>query len=346
MITVAQIGCGYWGPNLLRNYSALDGCRVKWVAESSESRREFVQSKYPETQTTADVETLLGDDEVDAVIIATPARTHFELARAAMQAGKHVFVEKPLALNVRDADELIEMSQARGLTLMVGHTFLYNPAVRVLKDLIDSGELGEVFYFCSQRLNLGQLRDDVNAWWNLAPHDVSMLLYLMDGRMPVRFSGVGQDFLQEGIEDVVFATMEWREKVSAMVHVSWLDPNKVRKLTVVGSQKMAVYDDVADSKIAVYDRGFDKVPRIGERMDFDGPLHSLKMRSGDIMMPSIPSEEPLAVEARHFIDCVGNGTEPLTGGKHARAVLEVVEKTNLAMRSRQGEARFSEKESK
>src|SRR5438477_3589222 len=232
-ITLAQIGCGYWGPNLLRNFSANSNCRVKYVVDVSADRRAYVENNFPRTKAVPEVETVLNDSEVDAVIIATPAASHYELAKSSLEHGKHIFVEKPLANSTARADELIALAAARERILMAGHTFLYNAAVRYAKKLLDDGELGQVYYIYSQRLNLGQVRTDVNAWWNLAPHDVSILLYLMKNELPVSVSAVGVSYIQSGIEDVVFATLKWSSGVSAHIHVSWLDPGKVRKMTLV-----------------------------------------------------------------------------------------------------------------
>lgn len=332
MTIVAQLGCGYWGPNLLRNFSAQPGCLVKWVAEQSEARRAFVEANFPKTRTTPDWEAAVGDPEVEAVVVATPASTHYDLVKAALEAGKHVFVEKPLATRAAEADQLAALAAAMNRTLMVGHTFLYNSAVRYMKALLDDGQLGPLYYIYSQRLNLGQVRADVNAWWNLAPHDVSILLYLMNGELPVSVSAHGVDYIQPGVEDVVFAVLTWANRVTAHIHVSWLDPGKVRRVTLVGSRKMVIYDDVRDDKIAILDKGIDRVPKVGERMDYDN-LHAYTVhhRSGDILIPRLDSQEPLKVETGHFLDCVRTGKTPLTGPKHARDVVAILEATQKAL---------------
>ena len=331
-LTLAQLGCGYWGPNLLRNFSAQPNCHVKWLADQVAERRSYVAANFPKTQTSADWEQVIVDPAVEAVVIATPASTHFTLAKAALQAGKHVFVEKPLAMNVGEADELVTLAAAHQRTLMVGHTFLYNGAVRYMKQLLDAGELGQPYYIYSHRLNLGQVRSDVNAWWNLAPHDVSILLYLMNGELPVSISAHGIAYIQPGVEDVVFATLTWANRVMAHVQVSWLDPGKVRKVTLVGSRKMIVYDDVSDDKIAVIDKGVDRVPKLGERMDFDQPnSYQLLQRAGDVWLPRINMQEPLKVESAHFLDCIRTGQTPLTGPQHARDVVAVLEAGQRAL---------------
>jgi predicted dehydrogenase len=325
-LVLAQIGCGYWGPNLLRNFSAQRNCWVKLVAEVSEERRRYVDSNFPKSKTISDLNVVLEDPEIDAVVIATPAASHYQLTKRALENGKHVFVEKPLATTTREADELVALAATKNKTLMAGHTFLYNAAVRYAKNLLDEGELGQVYYIYSQRLNLGQVRSDVNAWWNLGPHDVSILLYLMKGVLPISVSAVGVSYIQPGIEDVVFATLTWEDGITAHIHVSWLDPGKVRKMTFVGSRKMVVYDDVSDDKIMIFDKRVDRVPKIGERMDYDQfNNYQLIHRTGDVLLPRISFQEPLKVEAAHFLECVQTGQAPLTGPEHARDVVSILE---------------------
>jgi predicted dehydrogenase len=325
-ISVAQLGCGYWGPNLLRNFSAQPGCHVRWVAEEDSNRRAYVESNYPKTKTTAAWQDAVNDPNVQAVIIATPASTHYSLGKTCLEAGKHIFVEKPLAMSLREADDLAQLSASRKLTLMLGDTFLYNNAVRYLKGLIREGELGEIYYIYSQRLNLGRIRTDVNAWWNLAPHDVSILLYLMDWELPVSVSARGVDYVQPSIEDVVFATLTWANRVTAHIQVSWLDPGKTRKMTIVGNRKMVVYDDVSDDKIAVMDKGIDRVARAEGNMHYDYfNNYQLLHRTGDILLPRIDFQEPLKVETAHFLECVRTGETPLTGAKHGRSAVAILE---------------------
>jgi predicted dehydrogenase len=335
-ITVAQIGCGYWGPNVLRNFSAQPGCLVKFVAEVNEERQNYVAANFPRSQVVNNIDEVLADPEVDAVIVATPASSHHSIARQVLESGKHVFVEKPLATNTRDADELTTLAETNKKILMVGHTFLYNAAVRYAKKLLADEELGQLYYIYSQRLNLGQVRSDVNAWWNLAPHDVSILMYLMDGALPASVSATGVSYIQPGIEDVVFATLKWANGVTGHIHVSWLDPGKIRKMTLVGSRKMVVYDDVSDDKIMIFDKGVDRVPKIGERMDYDqSGDFQLIHRTGDIWLPKISFQEPLRTEAAHFLECLREGRPPLTGPKHARDVVAVLEATQTALSSGQ-----------
>ena len=325
-LVLAQIGCGYWGPNLLRNFSALKTCRVKTVVDASAERRAFVTANFPRTTAVADPASVLADPEVDAVIIATPAGTHFELARAALAAGKHIFVEKPMATTAIEVDELARVAGEKKLVAMVGHTFIYNAAVRHVKKLIDAGELGEIRYIYSQRLNLGRIRSDIDALWNFAPHDISIIQYWLGDSVPLSVSRRGMAYMQDGIDDVVFLSLTYPGKIMANIHVSWLDPQKVRKMIVVGSKKMVIYDDVADDKIAIYDKGIDRRAVLGENMDFDHPRPpEFNYRSGDILLPQIKFVEPLRVEAEHFLESIRNGTVPLTGLAHAREVVAILE---------------------
>jgi predicted dehydrogenase len=327
---LAQLGCGYWGPNLLRNFSALPNARVKYVVDASAERRMFVEKNFPQTRALETQQPVLDDPEIDAIVIATPAATHFELARAALQAGKHVFVEKPMATKASEVDELSRCAKERGLVVMVGHTFIYNSAVRYVKKLIDAGDLGEIRYIYSQRLNLGRIRSDIDALWNFAPHDISIIQYWLGDATPLSVSRQGMAYMQDGIDDVVFLSLTYPGKIMANIHVSWLDPQKVRKMIVVGSKKMVVYDDVADDKIAIYDKGIDRRAVLGEHMDFDNPRTAqFNYRSGDILLPQVKFTEPLRVEAEHFIDCIKNKTTPLTGLAHARTVVSILEQASV-----------------
>jgi predicted dehydrogenase len=326
-IKVGQIGCGYWGPNLLRNFSAVPGCHVKYLADTSPERRAFVKKNFPSTQIVAEVGALLADPEVRGVVIATPAGTHFELAMEALRAGKHVFVEKPLATSVAEVDKLAQEAEARGVIIMVGHTFIYNSAVRYVKQLIDKGELGDIRYIYSQRLNLGRIRSDIDALWNFAPHDISIIQYWLDDEQPLAVVRHGMDFIQTGIDDVVFLGLSYPNKVIANIHVSWLDPQKTRKIVIVGSRKMVIYDDVAEDKILICDKGVDVKAVLGQGMDFDRPPSvQFSYRTGDILLPKVNWVEPLGCEAEHFLNCVRTGQEPLTGITHARGVVGILER--------------------
>jgi len=326
-IVLAQLGCGYWGPNLLRNFSALPGCTVKYVVDSTAERRAFVEANFPLSRAIENHQAVLEDLSVHGVIIATPAASHFSLAKQVLDAGKHVFVEKPLATKVAEVDELSRCAAERNLVVMTGHTFIYNAAVRYVKQLIDAGELGEIRYIYSQRLNLGRIRADIDALWNFAPHDISIIQYWLGNPEPVSVSRQGMAYMQDGIDDVVFLSLEYPNKVIANIHVSWLDPQKVRKMIVVGSRKMVVYDDIAEDKITIYDKGIDRKAILGENMDFDSPrVSQFNYRTGDILIPEVKFAEPLRVEAEHFADCIRNSREPLTGLNHARTVVSILER--------------------
>lgn len=334
MTTIAQIGCGYWGPNVLRAFLAQKDGRVKWLVDADPGRRAYVEKNFPSVKTTDDHRAVLADPEVDAALVVTPASTHAALAAEALAAGKHVFVEKPLAMSVAEVDKLTVLAAQKKKILMAGHTFLFNAAVRHVKKMIDADELGRLYYIYSQRLNLGQVRRDVNVWWNLAPHDVSILLYLMGGKTPATIAVSGVANVQPGVEDVAFAVLRWSDGMAAHIQASWLDPGKVRKMTFVGSRKMVVYDDVSDDRIMVYDKGVDRVPQTREKMDYDQPHgYQLLHRSGDVMLPHIDFEEPLKVEAAHFLHCIAKNETPLTGPAHARAVVAVLEAGDKSLKA-------------
>ena len=324
---VAQIGVGYWGPNLLRNLVANKGCEVARVVDMSEERRAFVSSLYPSVEVTGDAEAIWQDETIDAVVIATPAGTHFSLVMQALNSGKHVLVEKPMATTVDEVNQIGALAEEKGLVAMVGHTFLYNSAVRYIKNMIDTGELGDVRYIYSQRLNLGRIRSDIDALWNLAPHDISIIQYWLGDPSPTKITRHGMSYVQEGIDDVVFLNLQYDTGVMANIHVSWLDPHKVRKMTIVGSKKMAVYDDMAESKVAIYDKGFDVMASLEENMPFDRTgFPQFALRSGDVLLPKIDWQEPLKVEISHFTECITAGSTCLTGPQHALEVVRILSK--------------------
>ena len=319
MITLGQVGLGYWGPNLLRNFQALPGSRIKTVCDLDEQALARARELVPGLACTTKPEDLFLDPDIDAVVVATSASTHFSLARAALQVGKDVFVEKPIALKVEEAEELVHLASAGGLILMVGHLLLYHPAVTHLKRMIDDGKLGHVYYLYTERRNLGKVRQDENAMWSLAPHDISVALYLL-GEMPVTVAAQGQAYLQPGLEDTVFFTLRFADGRLVHSHVSWLDPHKVRRLTVVGSQQMAVFDDVEPSeKLRIYDKGVDRAPEYNSYGD------ALTLRFGDIFAPSIEMREPLRLECQHFLDCVARRQQPLSDGRNGLQVLRILD---------------------
>jgi len=329
MLNVAQIGVGYWGPNLLRNLVSNKRCKVKTVVDLSPERRDYVKGLYPAVSVTHDVEQVLTDPEIDGVVIATPVATHFDLAMRALGANKHILVEKPLATSVSEVEEMGRLALKNHLVVMVGHTFLFNAAVRYAKTLIDSGEIGDVRYIYSQRLNLGRIRSDVDALWNLAPHDISIIQYWLGDPRPLSVVRRGVAYIQKDIEDVVFMNIIYPNNIMANIHVSWLDPQRVRLMTIVGSKKMVIYDDTIENKIAIYDKGIDRKAVLGQNMDYDNPLfQAFDHRSGDVLLPKIDFKEPLKVEIEHFIDCIQNGTKCLTGVDHAKKVVQILSTNN------------------
>lgn len=330
MIKIAQIGCGYWGPNLLRNFSSLNNCHLSHVVEISQDRQQYLLSNFPNIDHSKSYNQILEDSSIDAVVIASPANLHFEQAKQALFYNKHVFVEKPMATKVEEVKRLSELANERKLTLMSGHTFLYNDAVRFVKEKIDKGELGDIRYIYSQRLNLGRIRSDIDALWNFAPHDVSIVQYWLGEQEPLEITRSGMDFIQNGINDVVFLNLRY-DSTLVNIHVSWLDPLKTRKMVVVGSKKMIVYDDVAEDKITIYDKGIDKYSNLGENMDFDNKSNtSFHLRSGDVWIPKITYKEPLKTEAKHFLSCIATGQEPLTGSRHSINVVRILEQASIS----------------
>lgn len=328
MIRIAQIGVGYWGPNLLRNLMAHRDIEVTCVAEASPERRDYVNQAFNVRNIVNSAEEAIARDDVDAVIIASPASTHSALAQKALEANKHILVEKPLCMHVAEIDALEAIAKPASLTVMAGHTFLYNPAVLHLRKIIEQGELGELRYIYTQRLNLGQIRSDVDALWNLAPHDISIIQYLLGDVAPSSVVRSGMTYIQEGIEDVTFLNITYPEGIMANVHVSWLDPRKTRTVVVVGSRKMAVYDDLSEYQITVYDKSIE--PDLKPGSDYDQPPHRFVHNNGAANMPSLPKTEPLKAEIDHFISCIHDGTEPRTGITHARNVVGILERASKA----------------
>lgn len=316
-IRIGLIGYGYWGPNLARNFHSLPNAHLAAIADADVNRLDEPARLY-NTHTHTDPTELLRDPTLDAIAISTPARTHYELARASLEHGKHVLVEKPLAMTSVEARELIALAKRNKLVLMVGHTFEYNPAVWKIRELIESRELGDVYYVYSNRVNLGRVQRDINALWSIAPHDISILLYVL-GMMPLEISARGGMYLSDNIEDVVFVTLTFPNQVLAHIHVSWLDPSKVRQMTVVGSKKMVVYDDVdPEARLRIYDKG---VYRHGA----DYGEYQLKIHSGDISIPRIDLSEPLRNECVHFLECVSENKTPRTDGENGLRVIRILE---------------------
>jgi predicted dehydrogenase len=329
------IGFGYWGPNVARNLALLPDVELAAVCDLDATQLDAAARQFPAARRVSDDEEIFRDDTIDAVVIATPAATHHELAKRALAAGKHVLVEKPLAMTADECDELGALAADTARTLMVGHTFLYNSAVRWLREHVQQGDLGRVLYVYSQRLNLGVVRPDVNVLWNLAPHDVSILLYVLDME-PVAVSAQGKGYLRDDVEDVVFLTLELPGGCLGHLHVSWLDPRKVRKVTVVGTKKMVIYDDVdVEARLQVYDKGIDVVPAAepaGRRRHENLGEFQALVRSGDLLVPRIDFVEPLRVQCHEFVDSIRERRPPLTDARHAAAVVGVLEAATESLR--------------
>jgi predicted dehydrogenase len=309
------VGLGYWGPNLARNFDRLDGVELAWLCDASDRALGAQARAFPSARTSNDLGDLLEDDRLDAIAVATPVSTHAAVAQRVLEAGKHCLVEKPLAQSVDDAERVLEAARDADRVLMVGHLLEYHPGVEKLGQLIESGELGEIRYVYSNRLNLGKLRADENALWSLGAHDVSVILRLA-GEEPVECRALGESYVNAGVEDVVFCFLRFPSGLVAHMHLSWLDPHKERRFTVVGSRRMATFDDMElERKVSVYDKGFDEdYSSYGEYI----------ARSGDIFSPRVSNEEPLRIECRHFVERVKDGGEPRSGGEAGLRVVRVL----------------------
>lgn len=332
MVSVAIVGLGYWGPNLARNLASIEGAEVVALCDMDLNRAANIGKRFcPQASIVEDVRKLADDPKIDAVIVATPIRSHCQVASLLIASGKHVFVEKPLAASARECRELIDLADAHQRILMVGHVFEYNVAVQRIKQYIDSGDLGKLFYVYSQRVNLGRIQTDVNALWSFAPHDISIMNYWF-GQSPVRVSARGFACLGRGVEDVVFVTLEYANGLGAHLHLGWLDPRKVRLMTLVGSKKMLVYDDVSlDAKIQIYDKGIADLHTLMESPETFAEFQ-FQLRVGDLVIPSLQFGEPLQTECQHFIDCVRNGRRPATDGENGLRVVSVLEAAELSLR--------------
>jgi len=327
MIKLAVLGVGYWGPNLVRNVKELPDANLVGICDLSPAALDLIRKKYPEVPLFTDFRQMIKTVRPDAILIATPAHTHFPLVKEALENNLHVLVEKPLSLNSQHSRELTKMADDRHLTLMVGHTFLYNNYVREVRKYIELRELGEIFYYYSQRTSLGQIRTDVDALWNLGPHDVSILNYWA-GSIPYRVSAWGFSYLNKPLSDVVFAKIEYPGGISAHLHLSWLDPQKVRRMVIVGSDKMLVYDDTRpESPVQIFDKRAER-----EQEDPTDPSRfRFATKSGDVSTPKIVCPEPLREEIGHFVSCIKNKTKPFTDGHHATEIITVLEAMSVSL---------------
>ena len=324
-VRIAVVGLDYWGPNLARNVDKLPGAELVWCCDLDDKVQTKARAMFPDARVTADLDEVLADESVEAVIVATSVPTHYALGKRVLEAGKHVFIEKPMALKAVDAEDLVATAAAGDRRLMVGHLLEYHPGVRKVKDLVDAGELGRIFYVYANRLNLGKVRPDENALWSLGPHDISVINYLT-GEEPEEISARGECYLQPGVEDVVFGYIRFPSGMVGHLHVSWLDPHKSRRITVVGSDKMVVFDDMdADRKVTVYDKSA-VVPEYQSYGEY------VTLRFGDIHIPRIANDEPLRLEVQHFVDCIRSGEQPLSDGRDGLNVVRVLEAMQLSLR--------------
>jgi predicted dehydrogenase len=325
MITIGVIGCGYWGPNLIRNFAENERAQLRWICDTDEKRLNAIGRRYPATRAVADYRALLADPELDAVVIATPVATHYRFAKEALHAGKHVLIEKPFTTNSREARELVELAERRGLTLMVDHTFVYTGAVRRIKEIVSSGELGELLYFDSVRINLGLFQRDINVVWDLAPHDLSIMDYLV-ARDAVALTATGSSHIEAGIENIAYVMLRFADSFIAHFHFNWLSPVKIRRTLIAGSRKMIVYDDIEPTeKVRVYDKGV-TTNRIESDSDKEAAYQTLvSYRTGDVWVPKLDSTEALTHVTAEFLDAIAGQRAPLTDGAAGLRVVRLLE---------------------
>ena len=321
------MGCGYWGPNLIRNFRSLPDCSLEMMCDVSENRLAHLKVLYPEVEGETNYNHMLNGVGLDAVIIATSVKSHYPMARASLLSGKHTFIEKPMAASSQECEELIDIAKKNGLVLMVGHTFLYSPAVKKIKEIVQGGDIGEIRYICARRLNLGLFQKDINVAWDLAPHDISIILHIMD-KEAVTINCQGTAHITPGVEDVTTIWLNFPGDRSAIIQSSWLDPRKIREMTIVGSKQMIVYDDVSQlEKIRVFDARVERPPHYDTFAEFHYAYHY-----GDVHVPYIKQEEPLKTECQHFLDCINQGTTPLTDGKQGLELVRILEASSQSLK--------------
>ncbi len=335
-LNVGVIGLGYWGPNLVRNFKALTSCRLKSICDKSQARLRHLQNLYSDVQTFTEASDLIDDPEISAISIATPVAFHFDLAKAALEAGKHVMVEKPLASSSAECQELIDIADEKGLVLMVGHTFLYSSCVQKIADIVRAGDIGDIRYINARRLNLGLFQKDINVTWDLAPHDISIILHILD-ELPLTVNCQGNAHVTPGIEDVTNLSLLFRNKRFATIQSSWLEPRKVREMTIVGTRRMIVYDDLQPlEKLRIYDVRVDRPPHYDTFAEFHYSYHY-----GDSYIPHIQQEEPLKVECQHFIDCIDKKVECLTSGPSGLELVQILEAASSSLKANGAPVDFS-----
>jgi predicted dehydrogenase len=326
MLNIAVVGCGYWGPNLIRNFNSLGGCNVKTVCEKDMDRLSHIKKLYPAIETTTNFDCVIGDAEIEAIVIATPVHLHYEMAKESLRAGKHTFIEKPMASSVEECKELIEIAESKDLVILVGHTFIYSPTVRKIKELLNRGVLGEIQYISARRLNLGLFQTDINVAWDLAPHDISIILYVLD-QLPISVNCQGKAHVNPDIEDVTCMTLNFDNGGFATIQSSWLDPNKIREMTFVGSKRMLVYNDVeSNEKIKIYDKRVETPPYYDTFAEFHYSYHY-----GDMYSPYVKQYEPLQMECQQFLDCVKTGEKPESSGYEGLEVVQILEAASVSL---------------
>ncbi|MFN2577854.1 MAG: Gfo/Idh/MocA family protein [Pyrinomonadaceae bacterium] len=327
---IGVIGCGYWGPNLLRNFAENEGAQLRWICDVDEDRLASMSRRYPTAQTTADYRPLVADSALDAVAVVTPVATHFTIASELLRAGKHVLLEKPLAASTREAETLIELAETNHRTLMVDHTFIYTGAVRKMKEIVGDGELGDLLYFDSVRINLGLFQRDINVLWDLAPHDLSIMDYLID-REPKAISALGSSHIERGIENIAYLVLLFPDEFIAHFHFNWLAPVKIRRTMIAGSSKMILYDDIEPTeKVRVYDKGV-TASRVGDREAAYQTLVSY--RTGDVWAPKLDSTEALRYVVKEFLDSICEGRKPLTDGYAGLRVVRLLEAAQQSIKN-------------
>ena len=325
-LNIAVVGCGYWGPNLIRNFNQIPNSNMKICCDLDENNLKRMKSLYPNIETTTSLEKILLDPSIDGVAIATPVSTHFPIGKQVLEHKKHLFIEKPMAASTEESIQLIKLAEQYDRRLMVGHTFEYTAAVNKAKEIIDSGELGEIYNISCIRVNLGLFQQDINVIWDLAPHDISIILYLLN-ESPVTVNAQGKAHFKNNIEDVAMTTLNFPNGTSAFIHTSWLDPNKIRKITIVGSKKMLVYDDInPNEKIKIYDKGVE----VPDYYDTYGEFQ-FSYRYGDIYTPRIQEWEPLRYECEHFLDSIEKGINPQSDGYSGLRVVSILEAANKSL---------------
>jgi predicted dehydrogenase len=335
-IVVGVVGCGYWGPNLVRNFRVLPNCNLRAMCDVSEARLKHMRSLYPDVEGITDCDHLLNGVGLDAVVIAAPVKHHFPLAKASLLAGKHTMIEKPMAASSGECEELIEIAEQKGLILMVGHTFLYSAPVRKIVEIVQAGDIGEIRYINARRLNLGLFQKDINVAWDLAPHDISIILHVL-GEFPLVVNCQGNAHVTPGIEDVTNISLSFRQKRFATIQSSWLEPRKIREMTIVGTRRMIVYDDLeTNEKIRVYDVRVERPPHYDTFADFHYSYHY-----GDSYIPHIQQEEPLKVECQHFLDCIEKSTQPLTSGHQGLEMVRILEAASTSLKNNGAPVTFS-----